>query len=343
MCIRDRTLSIIKSRFKVAEKLVDEGFDFINLTIFPIDAVQHYWWKSKETLMIWKYIDKLLCRLLIKISNKFNEKWIFFVISDHGMRSYNQTFYVNNWLHKHGYLVLRKKNKSALTTDIINFILRKYGLLGSLSRKIFLSFSGLRYILERIYRSFDLEEYVDFEKSNVIATASGIYLINIDQKEKLKHELIVKLNKLRGEYGKILEVFPKEKVCTGPFLKESPDIFIVPRKHYDIKSFGKDVIGRRHRWLATHKREGIFIAYGYCIRKGHVNISIYDLAPTILHIFDSAIPYDMDGRVLREIFTKASSFYKKEEVYQYGRREILRRYVNKIKENLRLRRKKLET
>ena len=61
-----------------------------------------------------------------------------------------------------------------------------------------------------------------------------------------------------------------------------------------------------------HTQYGIFMAYGNDIKKGKEikNTTIYDIAPTVLHMFNIAIPRDMDGRVLREIFREDSEFVK---------------------------------
>lgn len=54
---------------------------------------------------------------------------------------------------------------------------------------------------------------------------------------------------------------------------------------------------------------GLFIAMGPGIRRGaHVfgqQMSVFDIAPTILHIYGVAIPVQMRGRVLTEIFEEA--------------------------------------
>ena len=42
-----------------------------------------------------------------------------------------------------------------------------------------------------------------------------------------------------------------------------------------------------------------------------INAKIYDLAPTILHIFNVPIPSDIDGRVLTEIFKEDSEYSKR--------------------------------
>ena len=51
--------------------------------------------------------------------------------------------------------------------------------------------------------------------------------------------------------------------------------------------------------------EGILIAHGRNIRKGHSfeEARLIDLAPTVLHLLGDAVPKDMDGRVLTELFT----------------------------------------
>jgi hypothetical protein len=55
----------------------------------------------------------------------------------------------------------------------------------------------------------------------------------------------------------------------------------------------------------THRDDGIFLAQGPGVRAGLTvaGARIIDLAPTILRLLDVAVPADMDGRVLDEIFT----------------------------------------
>lgn len=79
---------------------------------------------------------------------------------------------------------------------------------------------------------------------------------------------------------------------------------------------------------STHDRYGIFIAYGEDIKTGNLDAKIYDIAPTIHHIFNLPIPSDMDGRVLKEIF--------KEESEPAGREVEYKSYEkNRVKEKIR--------
>jgi hypothetical protein len=52
----------------------------------------------------------------------------------------------------------------------------------------------------------------------------------------------------------------------------------------------------------THRLNGILILWGEPIRSGVVleGSYLHDLAPTILHLMQVAVPTDMDGRILRE-------------------------------------------
>ena len=53
---------------------------------------------------------------------------------------------------------------------------------------------------------------------------------------------------------------------------------------------------------------GTFVAMGPGIRKGvqlkTLEVSVYDVAPTVLHLYGIDIPKKMQGRVLTEIFAK---------------------------------------
>ena len=69
--------------------------------------------------------------------------------------------------------------------------------------------------------------------------------------------------------------------------------------------------------IAHHKRNGIFVAMGPGIVKGKTikNAKIADLAPTILHLFGTRIPREMDGRVLTEIFQESAEVGKRKLNY----------------------------
>jgi arylsulfatase A-like enzyme len=99
------------------------------------------------------------------------------------------------------------------------------------------------------------------------------------------------------------------------------------------------------QWRAGHNINGIFLAHGPDFKdtgEELESLEIYDLAPTILHIYDVPIPEDMDGRVLKEIFKPESGSARREIRYQKTKemkKEIKKRLSEgeeeKIKEKLR--------
>ncbi len=85
-------------------------------------------------------------------------------------------------------------------------------------------------------------------------------------------------------------------------------------------------------------------AYGHRIKKGYKikEAKIYDIAPTILHIFGLPIPNDMDGRVPTEIFEPDSEFAKRKPKYvvpSYYEKKQEDEKLKKVIKNLKLKNK----
>ena len=122
--------------------------------------------------------------------------------------------------------------------------------------------------------------------------------------------------------------FRREEIYSGPLVDEAPDVIpqwsLIDGYSY---AFRKSTSCRGSCWLeqldpatkenqqfyssksGTHRHNGIFLASGPRIRRGHeiAGAQIIDLAPTILALQGVPIPDDMDGRVLEEIFADAES------------------------------------
>jgi len=134
----------------------------------------------------------------------------------------------------------------------------------------------------------------------------------------------------------IKRVYRKEEVYSNCG-EETPDLIIYPNDGYVISEHvGMDgkIWGYergRNRWKSTHDRYGIFIAYGKDIKTGNVNARIYDIAPTILHIFGLPIPRDMDGRVLREIFKEGTEYAIRKPKYEDYEKYVLREKIRELK------------
>jgi len=104
---------------------------------------------------------------------------------------------------------------------------------------------------------------------------------------------------------------------------------------FDQKTYRKPPF--RLAKTGAHKRDGIFIAYGVDIRRAAEieGATIYDIAPTILHMSGLPVPSDTDGRVLTEIFEEGSELARREITYQEAKaedeKERIREKIKKLK------------
>jgi predicted AlkP superfamily phosphohydrolase/phosphomutase len=132
--------------------------------------------------------------------------------------------------------------------------------------------------------------------------------------------IIVKLRDLRDpRTGEpiIARVYRRDELFHGPVSSEAADLILDWWSEDSLfstaPSLAKDrdkpaVIIREHRpaedsvWGGTHRLDGILVAKGPALKRGAEieNAQLIDFAPTLLHLFDLAVPDDMDGRVLAD-------------------------------------------
>jgi predicted AlkP superfamily phosphohydrolase/phosphomutase len=266
-----------------------------------------------------------------------------FIISDHGFGPLEKRFYVNRWLAQEGLARFRKPRRSPW---LFIFPLLKAGYrvlevgdyLG-LRRKMFWKFLKSKFMEEG--KSFHQMPHEFFEWSRTFAysnseTEQGIRInlkgrepegiVEPAEYEKNRGLIIDKLRKIKDpETGESLgvKVYKREEIYQGPYLEYAPVlVFSVKEGAYvsRVRLFKKifEKINKASG-LGSHRTNGIFIARGKEISKDRVaHGHIFDLLPTILYLMGITIPDDVDGRILREIFTadfiqKNQPRYKKSE------------------------------
>lgn len=330
---------IIESRFDLAEYMIEqEDFDLLQLTIFYCDAIQHFFWEDKHVLIgVWELIDKRIGELLARI----NKNTIIFIVSDHGFCSRkNGILYLNKWLEEKGYLKFKRKNYSLFLNlrPLINFL--EETKLIKIVRKLVPQTYRKNLPNVRGEISFD-ENIIDWDESLAVMFGDGIYI-----NRKKVDDYYRFLNKLKEEIKNIQtptgDTFfedvsrPEEVYETNEIPESFPDLILLPKSGY----FTSPAIARK-TWNtsklrgreAIHDRKGVFIVYGKDIKRGYKiqDVEIYDIAPTILHIFDIPIPGCMDGMVLKEIFKEGSVFHEKEVKYLKEERELIKQKIRKLR------------
>jgi predicted AlkP superfamily phosphohydrolase/phosphomutase len=199
-------------------------------------------------------------------------------------------FCINEWLIEEGYLVLKEYPNSVTDLDKCQVDWEKttaWGWGGYYAR-IFLNVQGR-------------------ESHGKIPEADY---------HRVRDELRSKLANILGPQREVFDnkiFYPEElyKYCNG----SKPDLIV----YFDNLSWrSAGTIGRKITYLAendigpddsVHAKEGVFVLYSKRMHNDKSlpnklnDLSIYDVAPIILSIFDKKIPEDMQGKVNEEVRT----------------------------------------
>jgi hypothetical protein len=96
-----------------------------------------------------------------------------------------------------------------------------------------------------------------------------------------------------------------EEAFPGAQTGRAPDLTLSIRDGGFVSILKSDVVLKpRPEVVGTHRPEGIFMARGPHIRPGLAlpPLSITDVAPTLLYTLGLAVPRDLEGRVVEQIF-----------------------------------------
>ncbi len=313
--IVDRAREMIEKRVLAAKYLLSRySWDFAFIVFTALDRIQHVYWFNKDIVYeFYRLIDKALNSVLENI----DEETIVIIVSDHGFDKAEHIFYVNTWLALNRLLALKWHRV----------------LIASIARVLKKLFTKLHlYRVTKYLDRLDVHDYrelIDWSKTKIFAVSScGDLYINLKNRfprgsidiqnysviiEKFFDKIKYLRNPLTNEelritvYRKGVDVYENSSLSD-----DLPDLVIVSssmgihsidpsiklRHLFRFKVFSKCRRGE-------HRLYGVFIAYGPKIKRDlnlGYNVSVYDITPTILHILETPIPSNLDGRILKEIF-----------------------------------------
>ncbi len=254
------------------------------------------------------------------------------VMSDHGFGPVHSFFLLNNWLVEQGLLRFKGGLRTGLkrllfrlcVTPLTSFRIAKALGLGRLRKKM--RFQQKAGLINKLFLSFD---DVDWARTRAFGIGSfGQIYVNLagrypegsvspgQEYEELKDWIARQALALRDpRTGQPLveRVYRREEIYSGRYLERTPDLILQPRG-WEYMAFGHADFGS-HRLVEPiaglsghHRLEGVVILAGGGVQSGArlQGASILDVAPTILHALDVAVPEEMDGRVLQEAFQASS-------------------------------------
>lgn len=342
--------------------------DCLFATFFATDSAQHYCWhhidkdhpkynhdkasKYREHIKkVYMEVDSAIGKLLKEV----DEGGSVFIVSDHGFYSCYGTFNINSWLEKNGFL----KFKNNLELKQSNIIALKNFIMGFMSENVIKSI--IKYVPDCVLKLFKhdtnrsnmiqkLLNSIDWESTYAYAVGNmGQIFLNVkgreengivtpDDYETIRDSIINKLRATKDPYvGRNIftHIYKREDIYTGKYLDRAPDIvFILENFMQTIET--NTIWNNTPPLTGTHDMDAIFIGSGNGIKKGHRidGISIYDVAPTLLHMLNCPIPHDVDGKVMKHIFEEKSDYYRREIVYKSDfEKEALKKKISSIKKS----------
>ena len=333
---------------KVAKYLKSkEAWDLFMVVFESTDLVQHFYWhyafpeefgisptdnkNLREAMFdIYKQIDDRLHEFLKLCSDE-----TVIVMSDHGFSPCRKIFFMDNWLHKQGYLIYHQKDQKHYNLmRALHISFQKYvsgrlkgwvtSLAPGLKEKVrsYLTFSNIDWSHTKAFS-------LGIDSTNIFINLKGRFpkgnVMDGKDYEDLRDEITGKLEELTDpETGeKIVEkVYRREELYHGDCLEKAPDLLVTwknfeynTRRGYGKEENGDSFLGSSLEFSdvshysalqksGTHHLKGVFIAQGHMIKNNNPvdGARIIDLTPTILYLMGEKIPRGMDGRVLKEIF-----------------------------------------
>lgn len=316
---------LIESRFRLIKYLLinDRKINFIHLTIFITDNIQHFFWVDDLTLKIWRYIDRKI-KELINFIERNNRKYVLMIVSDHGFTKIKRIFNLGYILNKNNYLMYKNGNiylnlfkKINITREKILPIVKK-PIIGNIAHSILKS-ERIMNILQKIVprEDEDVLGALDYSRSKVLYGSMSIYINkkykNIEN--ELLNRLINFLKDLKDEKGEkvFAHIIQGKSFFSGKYVDKAPDLMIIPSSGFHVISNS-----RRHQrfwtprrgtdWIASHTTDAIFILYSpllskSCIIRGRT----VDYVPTVLTMLGlhNFLKY-LDGIPIKQIVNVVS-------------------------------------
>lgn len=346
-------------------------WDFLTYVFYATDSAQHYFWhhmdethprhdrrKSAQYRDAIKEVYQKVDAAIGDFLSVLPEDTTILIVSDHGTAPAYGNFVANAWLRDRGFLSYKQQGrdlKRALRQALIWFKDLLSRLLSPtlvelvvrcLPRRILKTF-----LYRELYRKLSQQfmESIDWRQTKAYSLGMGGIFINLEGREpqgivkpadykRVREELIAEFLKLKDPEGQkpVSQVFRKEEVYWGKHLDSAPDLFLLLERYAPNPGFSGRKVWAKSPVSGGHNRYGTFIAYGPQIRKGLQieNAKIYDITPTVLHLMGLAIPKDIDGRVLQEIFEEDSEPAKRPVAYQdvgEGERERVKDRIRELK------------
>jgi len=300
----------LAAKVSLLDRLLEgEDPDFLMTVFVAPDRLQHLWGKAILTgdeclsprirdgiLSVFSRLDRALGAL----ADRLGDEGLLLIASDHGFTGLEGTFYLNSWLVREGFLVLRsgaggfsrflgRCNRPWLKRMVPRRLLR-YSRSGSLSDLI-------DWGSTRAYASPGMEEGLYYNR--VGREPAGV--VDAAEAGELDARLAASLadSGMEGIAGAVV----RDEVYRGDCVGMAPDLLLdFRRPGWNMSpSLTGDVLSRRYQGspFGIHHPDGFWSASGPGIEPGAGGEGkIVDVAPSVLSFLGVAVPDWMEGSPL---------------------------------------------
>jgi len=356
---------LLEKHYRLTIDLMERfEWDFYILVYGVIDRIQHMMWRyldpeysSKDPNAerfkraiegLYQRVDRVLGDIMGRLSPEDH----IFLVSDHGFEPLRFYVGINNWLLRKGWLKEKLSSRLLGSLNIDELYRALYYQLNRLGLLKLIQLLPTRISIDVLEKAKAFSEKIDFDHSIAYSLHYGGITLNksyIEERgwetSKVMETIVKELYRLKNPLtgGRLVEkIYRREEVYKGDMVDRAPDLIVVFGGGSEPKRWTKGGVIEANPWIpnqsvvsgahhSSSANKGIFLALGPWIRRGSwIEAKIEDVAPTILHILDTPIPRDMDGRVLKEIFREGSPPIEKAVRYE-GEKERVKRIIREMK------------
>lgn len=288
---------------------------------------------EEKLLRVYEKIDDALQTLKDRVGDV-----PFFVISDHGFCPIYERIHLNYLLQKHGYYARRKNGDSErnVSDRLLLDLFRR--LKSSTAVREFGKQLAVAPIVGRAvapfidrYRSVEYVKRVRADWNNTMAFTGhehgGIFLntvsdhpqgiVSDDDTEEIAGRIVADLGSDEFLAPRINGIYRREELFDGGRIGSLPHVIVDFADGY-LGSSGHDIdrpargaseLREEGKYIGFHTMEGVFLGDGPGVATGEIeDLSLLDIAPTVLKYFGVPVPEAMDGTPMDAVLARDSEF-----------------------------------
>jgi predicted AlkP superfamily phosphohydrolase/phosphomutase len=326
--------------------LAQESWDVFMVHFQQTDWIQHKLWNEIEEACTnpankssrpekvrecYGQFDRLVGTLLARVQD---ERPVTIILSDHGFGRHRGAIAPNYFLRQWGYFHLiadtSTRMKDMFRQSRFQALRKLYDAAARVKHRLFDQRGGKKYkswgelANEQIPQQKSPIDWTRTRAAAVEGSETAHLFVNVAGRgtqgivqpgaeyENLVSELIAHFQEIRHPHtGERLltrvargrEIYPEKQ--DGILI---PDLILIPVDGYGFSLSVSDAPPAISN-EGSHRHNGILLMQGEGLRRSVEGFrpNLIDVTPTILHLLGLAIPSDMDGRVLQELFTEAQA------------------------------------